>query len=468
MREFFCGLKNLFFYIILTFLLSTLITACNEGGFLSVTVPDPTASSVPTDTLKSLPDLSVKEVRYEHDSDEVCSLDFSLGRILVIVQNKGTVVSGNFTVLTNEIEQEVDTPINPGDEIELLFPGKETASIQLDVANNIDESDEGNNSIRVNLTIPQLPQKCFQTPTPEAIALSPVHVLEGHSRGVLSLDFSPDGGLLASGSIDNTLRLWTVENGSLLRTMYGHPFPILTLKFTPNGSFIVTGSTDGLGRLWRVSDGKLINTLEGHSGWINSLDVSKDGGWIATCADDYTVRIWRMFDAKEIQTIDEGMAIISEISFLLQNDNLVWAERNGLIRVRSIDGAWIQKFNQNGIPTSSLAVSPDGNFIISGHFNGDIKFWDTNNGKLLYTLKGHTGEVTSLSISQDRNLLVSGSIDGIPRVWNIGLEQTSPFLVYVLKGHTGPVNDVAFSPKGSLVATGSEDGRILFWEIPES
>jgi WD40 repeat protein len=249
--------------------------------------------------------------------------------------------------------------------------------------------------------------------------------------------------------------------------MYGHPFPILGLKFTPNGSFIITGSTDALGRVWRVSDGKLINTLEGHSGWINSLDVSKDGGLIATCADDYTVRVWRMFDAKEIQNIDEGMSIISEISFSPINDNLIWSERNGSIRVRSIEGYWVQKFNENDVPASSIAVSPDGSVIVSGHFNGDIKLWDIDNGDLLHTLKGHTAEVTSLSISPGGNFLATGAIDGISRVWNIDSILTGPNLEFVLKGHKGPVNDITFSPDGSLIATASEDSTIRFWQVPD-
>jgi len=468
MREIFHRIKNAFISITLIFLLISLLIACTEGGLFSETVPNPTVSNPPTDTLKSLPDLLIKEVRYEPDSEDSCSPDLSRGRIYVIIQNSGNAVAGNFTVITNQQVQAVNSDILPGGEIELLFPGNDSAAVQLDTKDIIEESDEANNSTRVNINIPPLPAHCFKTPTPEAVALSPTHILEGHSGGVLSLDFSPDGDLLASGSIDNTLRLWTVEDGSLLRTMYGHPFPILVLKFTPNGSFIVTGSTDGIGRLWRVSDGKLINTLEGHSGWINSLDVSKDGGLIATCADDYTVRVWRFFDANEIQYIDEGMSVISEISFSPNDDNLIWSENNGSIRIRSIKGDWIQKFNENDVPASSIAVHPGGNLIISGHFNGDIKLWDITDGKLLHTLKGHTGEVTSLSISPEGKFLVSGAIDGIPRVWKMKSDQSEPRLEFVLMGHQGTVNDITFSPQGSVIATGSEDGTIRFWHIPES
>ena len=389
-----------------------------------------------------------------------------VNKVLKRVDNL-SISSEDFSVVTNNNEQTVSSPINPGGSIKLWFPGNDVAVVQLDSKENIKESNEVNNLTRLNLNIPQQPKHCFQTPTPEPIVLSTARILEGHSGGVLSLDFSPDGDLLASGSIDNTLRLWTVEDGSLLRTMYGHPFPILVLKFTPNGSFIITGSTDGLGRLWRVSDGKLINTLEGHAGWINSLDVSRDGGYIATCADDYTVRLWRMFDAKEIQNIDEGMSIISEIIFSPIEDKLIWSEKNGSIRIRSIEGTWIHKLNENGVPASSIAVSPNGNVIISGHYNGDIKLWDINSGDLLYTLKGHTLEITTLSISPGGNLLASGASDGVARVWNIDFVQTQPKLEFVLKGHKGPVNDISFSKQGSIIATASEDGTIRFWQLPE-
>ncbi len=134
---------------------------------------------------------------------------------------------------------------------------------------------------------------------------------------------------------------------------------------------------------------------------------------------------------------------------------------------RSIEGDWIQKLNENDVPASSIAIPPGGNLIISGHFNGDIKLWDITDGKLLHTLKGHTGEVTSLSISPSGNFLGSGAIDGIPRVWKMKSDQSEPQLEFVLKGHQGTVNDITFSPQGSLIATGSDDGTIRFWHIPE-
>ncbi|HXF85589.1 MAG TPA: hypothetical protein VNK49_09385, partial [Anaerolineales bacterium] len=95
----------------------------------------------------------------------------------------------------------------------------------------------------------------------------------------------------ASGSLDDTVRLWRVSDGTLLRTLEGHAGEVLSVAFSPDGQILASGSWDYTVRLWRTSDGTLLRTLEGHVGPVRSVAFSPDGQTLAS-AGDGTVRLW--------------------------------------------------------------------------------------------------------------------------------------------------------------------------------
>jgi WD40 repeat protein len=108
---------------------------------------------------------------------------------------------------------------------------------------------------------------------------------------------------------------------------------------------------------------------------------------------------------------------------------------------------------------NSVAISPDGQTIVSASEDNTVRIWDEETGKEIRRSEGHTGNVYSVAISPDGQTIVSGSSDHTIRIWDKATGQT----IQRLQGHTIGVNSVAISPDGQTIVSGSNDG-IKIWD----
>ena len=131
---------------------------------------------------------------------------------------------------------------------------------------------------------------------------------KGHSGAVAALDISPDGGLVLSGSHDNTLRLWNFETGKVLRTFNGHLDRVNCALFLPDGQKALSGSFDRTLILWDIARGEPIGKpFIGHGGVVWRIAVSADGKTAFSSSGDETVRAWDLQTGAEIRKL-QGQA----------------------------------------------------------------------------------------------------------------------------------------------------------------
>src|SRR5262245_50346606 len=93
---------------------------------------------------------------------------------------------------------------------------------------------------------------------------------------VCSVAFSPDGKTLAAGIEDNTIQLWDVRAGQLIRSFEGHSGAVRSVAFSPDGKMFASASADHTIKLWEAPSGKLILLLNGHSGSVYSVACSTE------------------------------------------------------------------------------------------------------------------------------------------------------------------------------------------------
>ncbi|MGO9465529.1 MAG: hypothetical protein ACLQVF_15405 [Isosphaeraceae bacterium] len=138
--------------------------------------------------------------------------------------------------------------------------------------------------------------------------------LDGHTNRCVSLDFSRDGTLLASGGHDGRAIIWSTKTWTAMHTLENpekSSFPggrsmLEDVAFSPDGKTLALASYGGSVQLWDVATGKHRETLKGHSSAVRAVVFSPDGRTLASGSDDQTVRLWNVETRRELLQLDHG------------------------------------------------------------------------------------------------------------------------------------------------------------------
>ncbi|WP_228036593.1 serine/threonine-protein kinase [Dolichospermum flos-aquae] len=163
-----------------------------------------------------------------------------------------------------------------------------------------------------------------------------LHTLTGHKLQVNAVAFSPQRELLASASHDKTVRIWQLQNGkyNLLTTLLGHTWAVLTVAFSPtNQNLLATGSGDNTIKLWDVNTGEVINTLSGHSWSVVAVAFSTDGEKLISGSWDKTVKIWQISTKSEITSLVGHTDSVSSLAISDDTELIVSGSKDNTIKL---------------------------------------------------------------------------------------------------------------------------------------
>jgi WD40 repeat protein len=152
-----------------------------------------------------------------------------------------------------------------------------------------------------------------------------------HDSGINSVALSPDGMRRATGSSDNTARLWDVATGQPIGPPLQHDGGVNSVAFSPDGKWLATGSSDNTARLWDVATGQPIGPPLQHNGRVNSVAFSPDGKRLATGGEDGKIKLWPEDGVGEPVVFQQGSAVLSLA--VLADGRVVTASADGTARI---------------------------------------------------------------------------------------------------------------------------------------
>jgi len=228
--------------------------------------------------------------------------------------------------------------------------------------------------------------------------------------------FSPDGKTIASGS-DYNVRIWDAVSRRVLHTYSGHAGKVLSVAFSRDGKFLASGGKDNMVFVWDIVGNALVRQFAGHADQVYSVAFSTDGKWVASASFDQKAIVWDIVSGQPVKTITGVNKLVAAI-FSSDDRWLATAGWDGNVTIWDTD-SWqaVRVFPGDGQIVTTTAFSPDSKLIASGGYDHAVRLWDTATGALVRTFNGHTETVWGVEFSPDGKTIASASGDRTVKIW---------------------------------------------------
>lgn len=331
-----------------------------------------------------------------------------------------------------------------------------------------------------------------------------IRTLTSHIGQVEAVAFTPSGTILVSGAY-NMIKVWDSTTGEELASFAAHGNQVTSLCFSSNGMALASGGYDDNVRIWSMLDYSELKTFTGHTDYVQTVAWSHNNSILASGSENDEIKLWDYEAGTEIDTIDFGNAVYA-VEFSPDDALLATAGWDNDVVIRNTVGLSVEQTligHTNGV--LGLAFSHDGKVLASGSYDEafPVRLWNTSSWSDITPFDTTTDRVTSVEFSPDGNFLASAGWNGDVDIWDFGFMGPKPptiieggpigcmsyspdgtlvavdnadhginlrnaadgSLIRTFTGHTMELTEIAFSPDGSKLASSSQDENVTIWDV---
>ncbi|HEX2695416.1 MAG TPA: AAA family ATPase, partial [Acidobacteriota bacterium] len=309
---------------------------------------------------------------------------------------------------------------------------------------------------------------------------------------------TPDGSRIVTAFEHKTLLVWKPRPDAGSTRPAEHRLGVNQVLYDTGGPLYISASNDGTIRAWDPRTREEVLQWAGHKDKVKKLLITPDGRYLVSASWDKTVRSWDLHRRRPGPVFDGGEPLLLSP----RGPRAIFLAPDAVEERDLAQGRLVRRIRMDRREAVVMAISPGGERLITGDFDGQLRVYDHEKGVLVHTLRGHTRQVRAVlftpdgsravSISMDRTLrlwdlstgrnmftrvapslleravlvpgkplVISGAYDGSLAVWDLaGMER-----LRTLGAHFGSITDISVTPDGASAVSTAEDGGIRVWDI---
>lgn len=257
----------------------------------------------------------------------------------------------------------------------------------------------------------------------DALATNKLHAIPLRSSWVMTCAYSPNGGFVACGGLDNICSVYNLNSRDnpirVCRELNSHSGFISCCRFITDTQ-ILTSSGDMTCILWDVEVGTKVREFNEHHGDVMSISLSPDNNQFISGACDYNAKLWDLRSGKSQLTFEGHNSDINSVQYFPNGNAFGTGSDDSsckLFDIRAYRNLMTYADPTIEFGITSVAFSASGRYLFAGYDDYNCHMWDTLTGNRVHTLNGHTNRVSCLGVTKDGNALCTGSWDNTLKVW---------------------------------------------------
>lgn len=281
-------------------------------------------------------------------------------------------------------------------------------------------------------------------------------------RGVKAIS-SPDGQTIYAASNDGTVWAWDAKTGEVEFHLSSDDAPI-DIEVSQDGTLLLIGSFEGTPKMLDARTGETICQYFGHTDPVWELAFSPDGQYVATSSLDKIARLWKTENCELVRTFTGHTDGIASVAFSPDGRYLATGSWDKTARLWDVEiGQELRQFiGHTCYLVKTVRFSPDGKYLLTGNCDKTSRLWDVQTGLPLYTFNGQTDQIWSVAFSRDGRYILTGSHDKTSWLWDMqNIFGEHPQFI----GYTDSLWGAAISPDGQLLATSGSGQSTRLWDI---